>query len=254
MRDSPEDRRRVENTRRAAVPRSTAIPNHLCPAASMSLRANPVMIFTTVPNFHAPRFPVRIGATMNVSWDIPSLPDLANHIWSVLTEASGSGPHPWRTPVLATVGAWGPSARTVVLRGFTRPGFELIAFSDARSAKISELLGRSEAAWLFYDPTERVQLRARTEIRIHRRDPVAQTYWHRLPPEQRGLYLSRRSPGEVIERPDGANSLIEGDEQQFAVLIGTVQELDWLWLGPAGHRRAVFLRGGTEWQGRWVEP
>ena len=191
---------------------------------------------------------------MNAPWDVLSLPELSDRIWSALTVASQPGLHPWRTPVLATVGAHGPSVRTVVLREFNRPGFEVIAFSDARSAKVSELLDHPEAAWLFYDPIERVQLRARTAIRIHGRDPVAQAYWSRLPSEQRGLYLSRRSPGEGIERPNIATSLNESDEQQFAVLIGVVQELDWLWLGPEGHRRALFLRDEMEWKGRWVEP
>lgn len=191
---------------------------------------------------------------MNDPWNTSSLTEVADQIWSGFAGAAAPGSHPWRTPVLATVGTEGPSARTVVLRGFTRPGNELIAFSDARAAKVTELRQRPESAWLFYDPAGPVQLRVRAEVRLHIRDTVAWTYWHRLPDEQRCRYQSSHAPGTPIPEPGGSLPLSEGEVQHFAVLIATIVDLDWLWLGPDHHRRARFQRDGTGWQGHWMEP
>ncbi len=191
---------------------------------------------------------------MNTIWDTPDLQELADRIWGTLTEATQQGAHPWRTPVLCTRDDHRPSARTVVLRGLTRPGFELIAFSDSRALKIAHLTAHPGAAWLFYDPVQQVQVRAISDVRLHVRDPVAQTYWHRLPDEQRCRYQSRSAPGTPVDLPNSRTPGDAGDEHQFAVLIATVHELDWLWLGPVQHRRARFVREGPEWRGRWVEP
>ncbi|MFM7213804.1 MAG: hypothetical protein ACKO3H_02875, partial [Verrucomicrobiota bacterium] len=62
---------------------------------------------------------------MTRPWDTESLPDLLEHIWMELSRIDGDRDHPWRLPVLATSGSHGPNARTVVLRGVTRPGHEL---------------------------------------------------------------------------------------------------------------------------------
>ncbi|MBL9173556.1 MAG: pyridoxamine 5'-phosphate oxidase family protein [Verrucomicrobiales bacterium] len=191
---------------------------------------------------------------MNASWETRSVSELSDRIWHALSSATEPGPDPWRTPVLATVGTGGPSVRTVVLRAFTRPGFELIAFSDARAGKILELDRNPTAAWLFYDPTARVQLRVATRMRLHWRDAVAQTYWHRLPEDQRARYRSLAAPGTPRPDPGESGATGFGDESQFAVLIGEMEELDWLWLGPSHHRRARFRRSESDWSGYWVEP
>ncbi|MBX3734940.1 MAG: pyridoxamine 5'-phosphate oxidase family protein [Verrucomicrobiae bacterium] len=189
------------------------------------------------------------------SWDMATLPGLVGWIESALVEAVRPGPNPWRTPVLATIGQGGPEARTVVLRGVTLPGFELIAFSDARAAKVSELTSDPRATWVFYDPAARVQLRVRTRVRVHTRDPVSQTYWHRLPGGQRGRYGHGAGPGTPLTDPaSGPGPEEAGDEAQFTVLVGATLELDWLWLGDERHRRARFLRAGREWSGEWIQP
>lgn len=191
---------------------------------------------------------------MNTPWDTLSLPEISNLVWDGLTAAAQPGPHPWRTPVLSTTGARGPAVRTVVLRGFTRPGFELIAFSHAGAAKIGELKDQPESAWLFYDPADRVQLRVSAAVRLHTRDSVAQTYWHRLPEDQQGRYRADRVPGTPVSQPGELAPGTVGDEHQFAVLIATLTELDWLWLGPEVHRRARFHREEGDWRGHWIEP
>lgn len=191
---------------------------------------------------------------MTRPWDTESLPDLLEHIWMELARIDGDRDHPWRLPVLATSGSHGANARTVVLRGVTRPGHELMAFSDRRALKVSELRHHCSAVWVFYDPNERVQLRAFTEVRVHVEDTVVDTYWHRLPEANRSNYLSEKAPGAGLEAPGAGRVLSPGSAHQFAVLIGRIERLDWLWLREGGHRRAGFQREGAGWSGSWLEP
>lgn len=191
---------------------------------------------------------------MHSPWDTDSLTVLGEIIWATLIQAEGEPGHPWRLPVLATTGRSGPNARTVVLRAVTRPGFELLAFSDSRTAKVTELGQDPSAVWLFYDPREQVQLRAFSEVRLHTDDAVANTYWHRLPAESRHNYQAGEAPGTLMDKPLPGRTLAPGSAARFTVIIGRVTKLDWLWLMPEGHRRAQFQRAGTGWKGGWAVP
>ncbi len=191
---------------------------------------------------------------MNRRWDTESLPELLEHIWLELARVDHDRDHPWRWPVLATSGARGANARVVVLRGVTRPGYELLAFSDRRASKVSELTHHRQAVWVFYDPRDRVQLRVSTDVRVHVDDTVVDTYWHRLPEANRANYLSEKAPGDGLEVPGPGRVLAPGSAHQFAVLIGRMERLDWLWLREGGHRRAGFRREGSGWTGSWLEP
>ena len=191
---------------------------------------------------------------MNRPWETESLPELAELIWAELARVDGDRDHPWRLPVLATSGGHGANARVVVLRGVTRPGYELLAFSDRRASKVSEVTHQRRAVWVFYDPRERVQLRAFTDVRVHVDDTVVDTYWHRLPEANRANYLSEKAPGDGLEIPGAGHVLAPGSAHHFAVLIGRIERLDWLWLREGGHRRAGFRREGSGWSGSWLEP
>ncbi len=192
---------------------------------------------------------------MDTPWDTLSLSEIPELIWAGLTQAGNDPLHPWHLAVLATQGKRsGPDARIVVLRGFTRPGYELLAFSDSRTAKVEELSARPQAVWVFYDPRERVQVRAFTEARLHSNDLVADTYWHRLPEANRCHYQTESAPGSGLSEPGNGQILAPGGIQEFTVIIGKVVRLDWLWLRPHSHRRAEFRRDGAEWTGQWTVP
>src|SRR5262245_42654629 len=103
-------------------------------------------------------------------WNSLDLNELSDLVWTTLSRAVEDSAHPWRLPALATAAADGPKVRLVVLPGITRPGFELLAFSDSRTPKIAQIEANPVGAWLFYDPRERVQVRAETELRLHLED------------------------------------------------------------------------------------
>lgn len=221
--------------------------------ASMNLHAGSVSNFTATPPSVFSQ--LRQGAgEMDSFWDASSLTDLSELIWTQLVQAEGNPGHPWRLPVLATGARSHPNARVVVLRGVTRPGFELLAFSDSRTSKVAELSKNPHGVWLFYDPREQVQVRAFSEVRLHTDDAVADTYWHRLPDGSRHNYLTEEAPGSEAPEPSRGRILAPGSAGRFSVIVGKVTRLDWLWLKPEGHRRAQFRRSGTTWDGSWLVP
>jgi len=221
--------------------------------ASMNLHAGSVSNFTATLAFalKAARHDV---PRMESPWNTGSHNELIEFIWTSLVQAEGDPGHPWRLPVLATGSRSGPNARTVVLRGVTRPGFELLAFTDSRTSKVSELNKKPQAVWLFYDARERVQVRAYSDVRLHSDDAVADTYWHRLPEENRQNYQTEEAPGTPLKQPANGRILSPGNVGRFCVIVGKVTRLDWLWLAPQGHRRAEFQRQQAGWKGRWLAP
>ena len=191
---------------------------------------------------------------METPWNVDSLKPLLEYIWNALLQAEQGPLHPWHLPALVTTSQQGPDARTVVLRAVTRPGFELMAFSDRRAAKVAELERHPRAVWLFYDPQQRVQLRAYSEVRLHSGDAVSDTYWHRVPPASRRNYLTLEAPGTPVSSLHSEWVQDSAGLDRFTVIVGRVYRLDWLWLAPHGHRRAGFTREGDRWHGSWLVP
>ncbi len=112
--------------------------------------------------------------------------------------------------------------------------------------------------WVFYDPSARVQVRARCRMTVHDSDARAMEAWHRTPSVNRMNYLQRLPPGEVIPTPSvGWENRAEA-RPEFGLLLARVEMLDALWLKETGHFRARFTWvaavGGARWQGEWVAP
>jgi hypothetical protein len=107
--------------------------------------------------------------------------------------------------------------------------------------------------WLFYDPAARVQIRLRGRCRIHHRDPLADALWETVPEANRVNYRSPHAPGEPLTDPSAESPGSSGGEN-FAVLLTTVDEMDWLELGTPRHRRMRLRWAGSEWTGQWIQP
>ena len=177
--------------------------------------------------------------------------DLRQQIWKELGRASVDRHHAWRTPVLATVGCDGsPNARTVVLRKVDASQHTLCFHTDARSAKVSELVKEPKAVFVFWSARLNWQLRVKAEISISTEGPKLQTLWQRVQqPPSAADYMASAAPG--TERPEGYRTaqILSGDHH-FAVLNARVLEIDWLELGHGGHRRARL--SAETWQ--WLTP
>lgn len=192
---------------------------------------------------------------MQRNWRTDSLAVLGDEIWAGLVWASQRPGEPWRLPALATLGEAGPEVRTVVLREVIPSLRRLVAWTDSRSPKVGELRRDSRAQWLFHDPPNGLQLRAVSAVQIHQDDEVARMAWAAVPPPNRTNYLGKEAPGTVLSRPVSDRPRGNADvPSHFAVIVATVHEFDWLWLDPAGHRRARLRWVGERWVGDWLVP
>jgi hypothetical protein len=163
--------------------------------------------------------------------------------------------HPFHTPTLATLGADGaPRARTLVLRGFDAAARTLRLHTDARSAKHAELAAEPRCALHAYDAGAQIQLRLAGRASLHRDDTLADAAWAASRPFSRLCYAAPEAPGAVLAAPPPAPREGEG-RANFAAITLRFEELDWLWLDAAGHRRARFSwSGDAPPRAEWLAP
>ena len=174
--------------------------------------------------------------------------DIRQQIWKELGRASVDRHHAWRTPVLATVGCDGsPNARTVVLRKVDTNQQTLYFYTDARSAKVSELTKEPKSVLAFWSGRLNWQLRVKVEISVATDGPEIQALWQRVQQSASAAdYLATEAPG--TERPTGFGTAqnLSGDHH-FALLNAQVLQMDWLELGHGAHRRARLSADTWHW-------
>ncbi|NNJ26475.1 pyridoxamine 5'-phosphate oxidase family protein [Alienimonas chondri] len=193
-------------------------------------------------------------------------------LWERLGDGAARSKPAFHLPTLCTVRAGEdrpePTARTVVLRhaergGGAANGGEIGCHTDARGAKVAELRANPRAAWVFYDPAARLQVRATGASRVLTDGPVVDAAWEATPPSARRCYLAPLVPGVETDGPepnvppavrkrDPTPEESAPGRANFAVLRTDVDRIDWLHLHHAGHLRAVFERTGDDWRGAWV--
>ena len=194
----------------------------------------------------------------------PTLHDVLLDVGERLGQAARSRKAAMHTPVIGTADG---DLRIMVLRECDAELTRLRFHTDARSPKVALLHGQPAISLLAYDPAERIQIRARGIARVEQSSPVADAAWVAATTFARRCYLTTAAPGALAAEPwsglppeiEGANPTEEQlmpARENFAVVLVTLTELDWLHLAHNGHRRARFSRGdaGQPWQGTWVVP
>jgi len=191
-----------------------------------------------------------------------TLDDVRTDLTNRLIRAGRDRKSPMHTPAVVTSDV---DARTMVLREFDVSGWTLRFHTDTRAPKVAPIEADPRVAVLFYDKGAKIQIRARGTAEILRDAPVTQTAWDNGSNFARRCYMGD-GPGAPSEIPtSGLPPELEGvepsDEQllpardNFAVMLITLRELDWLYLAHTGHVRSRFnLNEGGEWQGYWVAP
>jgi pyridoxamine 5'-phosphate oxidase len=175
----------------------------------------------------------------------------AGHCWQLLVRASRDRRSAWRLPVLATVGRDGaPRARVLVLRRVDPVAGLLLLHSDRRSAKIGQLAGDPRAALTFYDARRALQLRLEGLARIEADPAVQAEAWARVPEPARRNYRTVEPPGS----PAGAGEPELGGDgaDNFCLIEVRATRLEWLWLGPEGHRRGEARRTAADDAAIWT--
>lgn len=175
-----------------------------------------------------------------------------------LAEGATNRRSPMHIPVVATSDA---QVRMIVLRGWDPATSTLRLHTDARSAKVAAIGDGAPVGLLFHDPEAKIQIRARGRGWIETNTARVEAAWQASSEYARRCYLAVAAPGSKADGPtSGLPPEVEGvrpSEEQllparanFALLLVTVEEFDWLWLSADGHRRARLVDG--EW--RWAVP
>lgn len=180
--------------------------------------------------------------------------ELHDAIWALLGEGVESASSPFHTPVLATVGEEGPEARTVVLRSADPGSRQISCHTDWRAPKRRQIERNSRVCWLFYDRHRKIQLRLRGQAVLHQSSDYARVRWAASPPRSRLCYAAPLAPGTAVPEPPEAPLQQDTGFENFAVVMCTVDSVDWLYLQAAGHQRArLFWKAGS-WDAGWLAP
>ena len=187
--------------------------------------------------------------------------------WRLLEEAIEDPASPVRTPVLISVDADGVAqGRTVVLRGINRQQRQLQIYTDVRSAKVAQLRAQSTCSLVAYQPNPMMQLRLGVDATVNYNNAITYEAWAVMPGPNRCNYLTDPDPGSIsVQATDGrpvinAESMPTHAENEiayshFAVIVFTINQLEWLYLPRRGHRRARFIWDGPDLvQSDWLIP
>lgn len=184
---------------------------------------------------------------------LASLTSIEQAIWHELTQATLHKAHGWRTPVLATLTDTGgvplADARTVVLRDSDPLQRTLLIYTDARSAKATQIHCQPLGTLVMWSIDLGWQLRCRVRLTLAQDGLVVTSRWARikLSPAAQD-YLSPLAPGTPLD--DGLPPAGLPPRDSFAVITAQVDHIDWLELCADGHRRADFGPRGA----RWLQP
>ncbi|MBC7886714.1 MAG: pyridoxamine 5'-phosphate oxidase family protein [Ferruginibacter sp.] len=191
---------------------------------------------------------------------------IEKNCWQRIINGSLQKRNAFQTPVVANAGASGINMRTVVLREAGAAKKQLSFYTDNRSGKWAELQRNNRISWLFYDPLDRIQIRAGGIAALHHNDELADKAWSGTSITNRKNYLSEPAPSTETEHPvsglptefeqaDPTAEQTEAGRKNFGLVITSIQWMEWLWLNNSCHRRAVFVYNEKEsFTANWLVP
>ena len=158
---------------------------------------------------------------------------------------------PFRIPVFICGDQLDIDGRIVVLRKSDQSINIVQYHSDIRSDKIEKLKTNKNAAMLFYDKDEKIQVRLKVECIINHNNDVTKESWSKTQHISRKCYLVDNGPGTEMDGPSsGLNEDIEKSGftmeesekgyKNFTVIQCNIESIEWLYLAAKGHRRIRF--------------
>lgn len=188
--------------------------------------------------------------------------------WAVIQNGVKDRNSPAHAPVIGSVDEQGaPQLRVMILRDACRDTRTLRFNTDARSQKISQMRANGKASVLIYDVAAKVQLRLSGTAEVVIDSDIADMAWSQSTPFARRCYMAEASPGSEIPLPSsGLPDWIEGRQPteaqlvdarpNFATLLFHADQIEWLYLANAGHRRARWTWDDQRalWNGSWLIP
>ena len=179
------------------------------------------------------------------------LSEIKSKIWSMLNNAVKDRSSPFRIPVFICGDQSDFDGRIVVLRKSDEASKLVQYHSDIRSDKIAKLKTNKNAAMLFYDKEEKIQVRLKVECIINHNNEITKESWSKTQHISRKCYLVDNDPGTESDSPtsglkhelDNFECTMEQSEEEyknFTVIQCKVKSIEWLYLAAKGHRRAKF--------------
>ena len=186
-------------------------------------------------------------------------------IWDLLGKGLKNRDAPFHIPVFTCGHKNKFDGRLVVLRGIDQKEKKIWFHSDIRSKKINILKSNSEAAFLFYDKSEKIQLRIMVNTKINFQNEITKRSWKKTAHLSRQCYLGDSAPGSIVSTPtsgltekvDNLKYTIEESEigyKNFCVIENYMQSIEWLYLAAKGHRRAYFFLKNNSLEMKWLIP
>ena len=189
--------------------------------------------------------------------------EIKNKIWSMLDSAIKDRGSPFRIPVFICGNQDDFDGRIVVLRKSDQSNNIVQYHSDIRSDKIAKLKNNKNAAMLFYDKEEKIQVRLKVECVVNHDNEITKESWLKTSHMSRKCYLVDDGPGTISSSPtsglkpklDNFEFTMEESEEgykNFTVIKCKIKTIEWLYLAAKGHRRARFdLENNKE---HWLIP
>ena len=193
---------------------------------------------------------------------------ILSKIFAMLTRGVADRKSPFHTPTIATVGIDGnPQARVIVVRKFLPDERILLFHTDLRSPKIVEIERNKQIAWLFYHPSEKLQVRISGKAKIHfdENDVLKLKQWQGTWNFGRRCYMGKAPSQfaqnatsgllEAIAEVEPTTEESEAGFPNFAVISTKINSIDYLELHAKGHRRSLFTwRENGELEVNWLTP
>ena len=186
-------------------------------------------------------------------------------IWKLLNEGLRNRDASFHIPVFVCGEKNKFDSRIVVLRGVSETEKKIWFHSDIRSNKVKVLKSNSEANFLFYDKSEKVQLRINGVSKINYKNDITLDSWKKTAHMSRQCYLGDKAPGSDVgvatsgltEDVDNLKYTIEESEigyENFCVIETYIKSIEWLYLAAKGHRRAYFSLKNNSLEKKWLIP
>ena len=188
-----------------------------------------------------------------------------NKIWNLLNSGLQNRDAPFHIPVFICGDGNKSDGRIVVLRGVDKKEKKIWFHSDIRSNKVKILKTNSEATLLFYDKSEKIQLRICGRVKINYQNDITKKSWQKTVHMSRQCYLGNKTPGsDVLVPASGLTTDVENlkytmEESEigyknFCVIETFIKSIEWLYLATRGHRRAHFSLKNNSLEKKWLIP
>ena len=186
-------------------------------------------------------------------------------IWELLKNGLANRDAPFHIPTFICGKNSNFDGRIVVLRGVNHKDKKIGFHTDIRSNKIKILKTNPLSTLLFYDKSEKIQLRISCNSKINYQNEITKKSWGKTAHMSRQCYLGEKAPGSKVisptsgltEKIDNYKYSIEDSEigyENFCVVEFFIQSIEWLYLAAKGHRRAFFTVKNSSVEKNWLIP